>query len=198
MKKILKCFIPCFIAATMCLGLVQASSFIKAEEETVEQVQEETTPTEPETATEQEPVEEDPVPEESTNEQPITEETETSDPVEEETESVPELEENQDETTGGVPLTLDAVTLDDSTPTFVPSHNKKIKYNGNDEYTLKLDVTGKYESETTRQPVDVLLIIDKSGSMNNADSSETIKTPIDYNTIVNMSNWEFYSKTIYV
>ncbi|MDD7280464.1 MAG: VWA domain-containing protein [Erysipelotrichaceae bacterium] len=165
MKKILKCFIPCFIAATMCLGLVQASSFIKAEEETVEQVQEETTPTEPETATEQEPVEEDPVPEESTNEQPITEETETSDPVEEETESSPKLDENQEETTEGVPLTLDAVTLADSTSTFEPAHSKKIKYDGDDKYTLKLDVTGQYDSEAKKQPVDVLLILDKSGSM---------------------------------
>ena len=43
-----------------------------------------------------------------------------------------------------------------------PEHKKYIKYNGNDNYTLTLDVTGK-KGETVG--ADVLLVIDKSGSM---------------------------------
>ena len=47
----------------------------------------------------------------------------------------------------------------------VPEHHKYIRYNGNDSYTLTLDVKGAYASESIRPKVDVLLIIDKSGSM---------------------------------
>ncbi len=43
-----------------------------------------------------------------------------------------------------------------------PEHKKYIKYNGNDNYTLTLDVTGK-KGETVG--ADVLLVIDKSRSM---------------------------------
>lgn len=47
----------------------------------------------------------------------------------------------------------------------VPEHHKYIRYNGNDSYTLTLNVKGAYDSESIKPKVDVLLIIDKSGSM---------------------------------
>lgn len=47
-----------------------------------------------------------------------------------------------------------------------PEHHKYIKYNGNDNYTLTLDVKGMYDKEVKMPVVDVLLIIDKSASMN--------------------------------
>lgn len=43
-----------------------------------------------------------------------------------------------------------------------PDHQKYIKYNTDDNYTLSLDVTGKLGKAT---PVDILLIVDLSGSM---------------------------------
>ena len=46
-----------------------------------------------------------------------------------------------------------------------PEHHKYIRYNGDESYTLTLDVTGMYDSETVKQKMDVLLIVDKSGSM---------------------------------
>ena len=52
---------------------------------------------------------------------------------------------------------------DDGTSTLgTPDHKKYIKQNTIDNYTLSLDVTGKV-GETL--PIDILLIIDKSGSM---------------------------------
>lgn len=43
-----------------------------------------------------------------------------------------------------------------------PDHQKYIKSNGNDQYKLTLDVTGKVGEA---DPIDILLIVDKSGSM---------------------------------
>ena len=43
-----------------------------------------------------------------------------------------------------------------------PDHQKYIKSNGDDQYTLTLDVTGKVGEA---DPIDILLIVDKSGSM---------------------------------
>ena len=52
-----------------------------------------------------------------------------------------------------------------------PEHNKRIKYNEkNKDYTLTLDVTGKRGKKTG---VDVLLVIDKSGSMGLNDNGRT-------------------------
>ena len=62
-----------------------------------------------------------------------------------------------------------------------PEHKKYIKYNGNDNYTLTLDVTGK-KGETVG--ADVLLVIDKSGSMGSGYGSgyynlmPTVKTSV--------------------
>lgn len=47
-----------------------------------------------------------------------------------------------------------------------PAHRKYIKYNGEDSYTLTLDVTGKYDSTLNKPKIDVVLIVDTSGSMN--------------------------------
>lgn len=63
-----------------------------------------------------------------------------------------------------------------------PEHKKYIKYNGNDNYTLTLDVTGK-KGETVG--ADVLLVIDKSGSMGSGYGSgyynlmPTVKTSVE-------------------
>lgn len=46
-----------------------------------------------------------------------------------------------------------------------PEHHKYIKYNGGDSYTLTLDVKGMYNKETSKRKLDVLLIVDQSGSM---------------------------------
>ena len=43
-----------------------------------------------------------------------------------------------------------------------PDHQKYIQSNGNDSYKLTLDVTGKVGEA---DPIDILLIVDKSGSM---------------------------------
>lgn len=55
----------------------------------------------------------------------------------------------------------------------VPEHHKYIRYNGDDNYTLTLDVKGAYASETTRPKVDVLLIVDQSGSMGEKISGQS-------------------------
>lgn len=46
-----------------------------------------------------------------------------------------------------------------------PEHQKYIEKKGEDAYTLTLNVKGMYGSATTRPKIDVLLIVDKSGSM---------------------------------
>lgn len=49
-----------------------------------------------------------------------------------------------------------------------PEHTKSIEYQGNGAYTLKLDVTGKDASTSTTDttPIDIALVLDVSGSMN--------------------------------
>ena len=47
-----------------------------------------------------------------------------------------------------------------------PAHRTYFKYNGEDSYTLTLDVTGKYDSTLNKPKIDVVLIVDTSGSMN--------------------------------
>lgn len=88
----------------------------------------------------------------SEDNQPETEQTEES-----------QTEESQTEDVTASPLVMN---LQQSTVRkVVPEHHKYIRYNGNDSYTLTLDVKGAYASESIRPKVDVLLIIDKSGSM---------------------------------
>lgn len=45
----------------------------------------------------------------------------------------------------------------------VPDHNKYIKSNGDDSYTLSLDVAGKQIQEV--DPIDIMVVLDYSGSM---------------------------------
>jgi hypothetical protein len=49
-----------------------------------------------------------------------------------------------------------------------PEHAKSLEYQGNGAYTLKLDVTGKSASTSTTDttPIDIALVLDVSGSMN--------------------------------
>mgnify|MGYP004575949681 FL=1 len=66
------------------------------------------------------------------------------------------------DTTTAKPSTL-VLSSDENT---APAHRKYIKYNGEDSYTLTLDVTGKYDSTLNKPKIDVVLIVDTSGSMN--------------------------------
>ena len=71
---------------------------------------------------------------------------------------------------GGSTSTLDA-----------PDHSKYIKYNEKDEdYTLTLDVTGGLGKTT---PIDILLIVDRSGSMADEVSSSYGRTIYRYNYV---------------
>ena len=78
----------------------------------------------------------------------------------------PETERTEESQTEDVTASPLMMNLQQSTVRkVVPEHHKYIRYNGNDSYTLTLDVKGAYDSESIRPKVDVLLIIDKSGSM---------------------------------
>lgn len=66
---------------------------------------------------------------------------------------------------------LAAETVDSESPEDSlgePVHRKYIKDNGDGTYQLSLDVTGKTmtQTETEQRPVDVILVVDKSASMN--------------------------------
>lgn len=67
-------------------------------------------------------------------------------------------------------------------PLGTPDHTKRIGDNGDGTYTLALDVTGKTQTSggTTTTPVDVVMIIDRSSSMNEdiTTSSETKYMPV--------------------
>ncbi len=82
-------------------------------------------------------------------------------PAEDVTESEPADAEAVDTESSPLLMSLQRSTAEK----VVPEHHKYIRYNGNDSYTLTLDVKGAYASESVRPKVDVLLIIDKSGSM---------------------------------
>lgn len=67
-------------------------------------------------------------------------------------------------------------------PLGMPDHTKKIGDNGNGTYTLALDVTGKTQTSggTTTTPVDVVMIIDNSTSM---DEDITTSSKVTYNKV---------------
>ena len=95
---------------------------------------------------------------------------EKTDKVQEEMEpsedNQPETEQTEESQTEDVAASSLVMNLQQSTVRkVVPEHHKYIRYNGNDSYTLTLDVKGAYASESIRPKVDVLLIIDRSGSM---------------------------------
>ena len=66
-----------------------------------------------------------------------------------------------------------------------PAHSKKIGDNGDGTYTLALDVTGKTQTSggTTTTPVDVVMIIDRSSSMN---EDITTSSKVTYDKVSNV------------
>lgn len=58
-----------------------------------------------------------------------------------------------------------------------PEHEKTITDNGDGTYTLTLDVTGATDSssETVNKPVDIVLVVDQSSSMNDNDRMENVR-----------------------
>lgn len=70
-----------------------------------------------------------------------------------------------------------------------PSHSKRIGYDGNDEYTLALDVIGRSASATATsgKPLDVVMIIDRSTSMNDPMSGADQYVKIDASDVVESS-----------
>ena len=77
------------------------------------------------------------------------------------------LDDEEETTAEAVPITLA------STGNTAPAHRKYIKYNGEDSYTLTLDVTGKYDSSRSIPKIDVVLVIDTSGSMKESMGRKT-------------------------
>ncbi|MGN9056521.1 DUF7604 domain-containing protein [Bariatricus sp. HCP28S3_A7] len=68
------------------------------------------------------------------------------------------------ETAESAPLEVNLKSVDTET---APEHHKYIKYNGEDSYTLTLNVRGMYDSEKVKPKVDVLMVVDRSNSMFN-------------------------------
>lgn len=58
-----------------------------------------------------------------------------------------------------------------------PAHEKTIKDNGDGTYTLTLDVTGATDSssETVNKLVDIVLVVDQSGSMNDGNRMTNVR-----------------------
>lgn len=58
-----------------------------------------------------------------------------------------------------------------------PEHEKTITDNRDGTYTLTLDVTGATDSssETVNKPVDIVLVVDQSSSMNDNDRMENVR-----------------------
>lgn len=187
MKRLLKWLIPCLVACFMVVGLVQTASFTFANEE---------------------------VQTEETNGSNIESEDENTVPDDEnttgdsgETGNDEDLDKNQDENKNGDNESSDdeintdisdtkesmkssTLYLDNPSSSFTPEHNKKIKYLGDDLYNLTLDVEGKYSSTSEPQPVDILLILDKSGSMSDAISYIPYVTKMGSlkNVLINSTN----------
>ena len=73
-------------------------------------------------------------------------------------------------------------------PLGTPDHTKRIGDNGDGTYTLALDVTGKTQTSggTTTTPVDVVMIIDNSTSMNEdiKTTAETTYSPVNADKVV--------------
>ena len=61
-----------------------------------------------------------------------------------------------------------------------PAHQKYIKDNGDGNYTLSLDVTGKLGEA---DPIDILLIVDKSGSMQDPDNGDRENRHLRYQNV---------------
>lgn len=64
-----------------------------------------------------------------------------------------------------VPATAMADVVDDLAPTS-PAHEKTLKNNGDGTYDLTLSVSGDAEQTDRVKPVDIVLVVDASTSMN--------------------------------
>ena len=179
MKRLLKWLIPCLVACFMVVGLVQTASFTFANEEVQT---EEIDGLNTDLGDENYPISDD--------------ENTTGDS--DETGNDEDLDKNQDENKNGdnessddeintdisdtkEPMKSSTLYLDNPSSSFTPEHNKKIKYLGDDLYNLTLDVEGKYSSTSEPQPVDILLILDNSGSMGNNEKMKTLKNVLTNN-----------------
>ena len=74
------------------------------------------------------------------------------------------------DTTGDTGGTIGDITLP------APGHTKKAVSNGDGTYDLSLDVSGSIGSEAKKVPLDVVMIIDKSNSMNDDNKLTTVKS----------------------
>ena len=72
---------------------------------------------------------------------------------------------------------------------FAPEASKRIGYDGSDEYTLALDVIGRSTSATVTsgKPLDVVMIIDRSTSMNDAMSGADQYVKVGVSDVVESS-----------
>lgn len=76
----------------------------------------------------------------------------------------------QKDTTGDTGGTIGDITLP------APGHTKKAVSKGDGTYNLSLDVSGSIGSEAKKIPLDVVMIIDKSNSMNDDNKLTTVKS----------------------
>lgn len=76
----------------------------------------------------------------------------------------------QKNTTGDTGGTIGDITLP------APGHTKKAVRKTGDTYDLSLDVSGSIGSEAKKIPLDVVMIIDKSNSMNDDNKLTTVKS----------------------
>lgn len=74
------------------------------------------------------------------------------------------------DTTGDTGGTIGDITLP------APGHTKKAVSKGDGTYDLSLDVSGSIGSEAKKVPLDVVMIIDKSNSMNDDNKLTTVKS----------------------
>ena len=75
----------------------------------------------------------------------------------------------QKNTTGDTGGTIGDITLP------APGHTKKAVSNGDGTYDLSLDVSGSIGSEAKKIPLDVVMIIDRSGSMNDNERIKKVQ-----------------------
>lgn len=73
------------------------------------------------------------------------------------------------DTTGDTGGTIGDITLP------APGHTKKAVSKGDGTYDLSLDVSGSIGSEAKKVPLDVVMIIDRSGSMNNNERIKKVQ-----------------------
>ena len=151
MKRIVKWLIPCLVACFMVVGLVQTASYTFAT------------------------TEEDPIVEIQNDDEGISSEDDI-DTLEESSEDEPGTEEVASEeiiNVGGAAVfsVYAGRSADEEEPTetidpTIPEHHKSISGNETSGYSITLDVTGKQQTIPGQKPkVDVVLVIDKSGSM---------------------------------